>query len=434
MDVVVIGAGISGLTAGLRLLSQGHAVTVVEKSSEPGGLAAAVDLNGHRLDKYYRHIFRTDTPVLRLISELNLDSDLMWCSSKIGFFSKGTIYPFGTPMDLLRFSPVTLLDRLRFGLTVYALTRREDWSALEQVSAKEWITRWMGPSSYRVIWAPLLKLKFGRFCDEVSAAWIWGRIHPRARSRSGGNEQLGYLKGSYAALMDALAEKISRSGGEMRFSEEVLKVQPSGTKWSVETRKGMLTADAVIVAVPTPDLLRVLEGIPEERLAVHRSVEYLSVHCLLLELDKPLSDIYWLNIVDPGIRFAGVIEHTNFVPTSLYKGKHIVYLFQYLESTHPDFSMGPQETLKAYLPSLKSMFPRFSDSQILGIQLAKDLYATPVYARGYSQRKPPIETGLPGLIVANTSQIYPEDRNMSNGVALAEKAVEILASHKKGFR
>ena len=51
---------------------------------------------------------------------------------------------------------------------------------------------------------------------------------------------------------------------------------------------------------------------------------------LIVELDRKLSDIYWLNISDPEIKYGGVIEQTNFLSSSNYNDKHVVYFFNYL--------------------------------------------------------------------------------------------------------
>jgi len=423
MRITVIGGGISGLTISYRLARRGHEVVLVERDSEPGGLARGMDLGGYRLDRYYRHIFRTDEPILSLIREMGLEETLLWLPSQIGFYCDGKIYPFGTPVDLLRFSPLQLLDRIRFGLGVLYLSKRTDWKDLDVYSAKEWIVRWMGKSTYEVMWAPLLRLKFGDACEDVSAAWVWGRIHPRARSRSKGmkTEELGYMKGSFAVLMDVLAERTKSSGAEVRLGEEAREIRSLGEKWCVETDQETFSSDLVVCAVPNESFLQMAKELPEAYRVQMENIDYQAVTCLALELEKGLSDIYWLNVVDPDIRFAGVIEHTNFVPPSHYGGKHVVYLFQYLPADHPDFALDVQTTFQSYLPSLQKMFPHLSEGDILSMTLSKDRYATPVYARGYVSKKPTIQTPLPGIFLANTTQIYPEDRNMSNGVALAEE-------------
>ena len=48
--VVVVGAGLSGLSAALHLRGAGHEVTVVERQPHPGGLAGRLDLDGHLID------------------------------------------------------------------------------------------------------------------------------------------------------------------------------------------------------------------------------------------------------------------------------------------------------------------------------------------------------------------------------------------------
>ncbi|THA24072.1 phytoene desaturase [Streptomyces sp. RKND-216] len=48
--VVVVGAGLSGLSAALHLLGSGREVTVVERDAGPGGRAGRTDLGGFRLD------------------------------------------------------------------------------------------------------------------------------------------------------------------------------------------------------------------------------------------------------------------------------------------------------------------------------------------------------------------------------------------------
>ena len=48
--VLIIGAGMGGLAAALRLRHQGFQVTVVEKLSRPGGRSNIIEESGFRVD------------------------------------------------------------------------------------------------------------------------------------------------------------------------------------------------------------------------------------------------------------------------------------------------------------------------------------------------------------------------------------------------
>jgi hypothetical protein len=52
----------------------------------------------------------------------------------------------------------------------------------------------------------------------------------------------------------------------------------------------------------------------------------LGAHCLILALDRPLTDAYWVNLNDPGYPFMALVEHTNLIPASDYGGRHLVDL------------------------------------------------------------------------------------------------------------
>jgi protoporphyrinogen oxidase len=140
---------------------------------------------------------------------MGLGDRLSWRESKVGFFRGGRIYNFVTPGDLLRFSAVSPIDRVRLGLVGVYLRRQKNWRRYENVTAQEWIKKWAGRRNYDVVWGPLLRGKFGSRAGDVSMVWFWGKIFLRFASRGGGvsqKEKLGYLMGSFGLLNDALGE------------------------------------------------------------------------------------------------------------------------------------------------------------------------------------------------------------------------------------
>ena len=100
-------------------------------------------------------------------------------------------------------------------------------------------------------------------------------------------------------------------------------------------------------------------------------VDYLSAVLLILELDRPLTQKYWLNIApdpdtDGDMPFVGVIEHTNMIDKSLYGGKHIVYFSNYPDRNSELYQMEPEELLELFIPHLRKLNPDFDRSWVLG--------------------------------------------------------------------
>ena len=73
MRIAVLGAGVCGLVAALRLTEAGHACDVYERWPGLGGQAATIDVgDGHRLERYYHHLFSTDRHIAALYAELGM--------------------------------------------------------------------------------------------------------------------------------------------------------------------------------------------------------------------------------------------------------------------------------------------------------------------------------------------------------------------------
>ena len=428
---VVIGAGFSGLSAAFELARHGHAVTVLEADPEVGGLAGTFDVNGERLEKFYHHWFTNDRHVGDLVRELGEDDRIVYRPTRTGMYFANRIFRLSSPADVLRFTPLPFVDRVRLGILALRARAVTDWRALESETAEEWLIRLGGERVYRVVWQPLLEGKFGPFASEVSAVWFWNKLKLRGGSRGkSGAEMLAYYRGGFAALAERLALEVAVLGGEIKLSTPARGlVVEDGRVRGVETDDGVIDADTVIATPALPIIAdMVAPHAPDAWVQTLRAIEYLANVCVVLELDRSLSDTYWLNVNDPGFPFVGVIEHTNFEPASTYGGRHIVYLSKYLPESAELYRMNDQAVLDYCVPFLQRMFPAFDRAWIRGHHVWRARYSQPIVGKWYGRIVPASETPIRGLHLCTMAQVYPEDRGTNYAIRDGRRLGRELAS------
>jgi len=425
MRIAVLGGGPLGLTAAYRLARRGAAVTVIEKEGELGGLAAGVPIGdeGVYLEKFYHHLFRSDKDIQDLLTELGLGDKLLWLTQFTGTLYKGKIYStFAGVGDVLRFSPISLLSRLRLGAASAYLKAEPDYRRLRKSTAQQWIKRWMGQEAYDVVFGPLLESKFGSaYAAQVAAPWFWARVHYRSF-------QLGYLKGGFQQLYNRLGAEIGKAGGTIRLHTAVTRIAPQADgRIVVETAAGLETYDRVVSTLPTRLFLKLAEGLPAGYRKQYDWGNALGAHCAILALNQPLLDgVYWLNINDPGFPFLAAVEHTNMMPAGDYGGRHLLYLGNYLPMDHRYFRQSDAETVAEFLPHLKKLNPAFDESWVTEQWVFKAPYAQPVVTREYPAHIPPLTTPIPNLYLGNMFQVYPQDRGQNYSVRLANKLAAMI--------
>ena len=207
----MVGAGFSGLAAAYELVQRGFRPIVLEAESEVGGLAAAFQVDGARVERFYHHWFTNDQYVIELLRELGLEDRVLYKPTRTGMYFANQIYRLSTPLDVLRFPALPVSDRIRLGLTVLRARRVRNWREIDHLSAAEWLRRLGGDRAFRVVWEPLLRGKFGPHAEDVSAAWFWSKLRLRGGSRGArGEEQLAYFRGGFASLADELLDRITR--------------------------------------------------------------------------------------------------------------------------------------------------------------------------------------------------------------------------------
>lgn len=426
--VLIIGAGVAGLSAAYDLARAGYRVTVWEAAPQAGGLAAGFKAShwDWPLEKFYHHLFQSDHEIIRLAEEIGIGDDVFFRRPITSVWKNGRSYPFDSPLRVLMFPHLSLIDTARMGLVIAYLRFSRQWQKFERVTAHDWLLRAMGRRGYETVWEPLLVGKFGDHYREVNLAWFWARIHKRSPA-------LGYFRGGFQHFVDTLVRRVEELGGRVHLSQPAWRIQPLPEGGFRAQGEGAEWQGDVVIATVSPTVFqRLVPELPPAYLEKVRNLRYMGAVVMTLALKHRMTERdYWINLPKKeGFPFLAFVEHTNYMDREHYGGDYLVYLGDYLDPDHPYFEMSDQELLDTFLPVLPRFNPKFTPDWITGVWVHKATYAQPIVPLNYSQHIPDIVTPIRGLYYASMSQVYPWDRGTNYAVEIGRRVAKIVQLRK----
>lgn len=430
----VVGGGVAGLAAAHRLQQAGHEVQVFEASDDVGGLAAVYETAGDSIEKFYHHLSKSEETIVEVAEELGLGDRIEWRVGKNAYYVDGVVHPLDTAWEILAYPHLSLYDKFRLAMLTMEVDVRggvptfdtyDDLEAFEDVPIKQFLLDHTTRSVYENFWDPLLDAKFGSRKEDVSAAWLLGRVKFRGERDLLRGEILGYPDGGFAPFLDALVDAVGRENVTTGA-----RVTDLGTgegrveSLSVTTDEGTGThdVDGVVVAA-MPDVLEALTGYPCE-------IDFQGTVCSVWSMEESLTDTYWLNLADDA-PFGVFIEHTNFVPAERYGGEHLYYTASYVQDLDDDlWGLDDGAVERLWQDGIADLFPQFDPDSVNWVETARNPRTAPVYERGYldmvvpADLSEPVAEGVTYAGMASRAQ-YPE-RSLNGGIEAGFAAADVL--------
>ncbi|KIA64278.1 phytoene desaturase family protein [Nocardia vulneris] len=238
-DVIVVGAGLAGLTAATTLQLAGQQVRLIERADRVGGLCGSFTLDGYPFTIACNDFGHSLVDVL---TELGVHVDFAGPGSLVCTPGRTYRLPIGpaTVWPLIRELP----DIVRF---LRALRR-----SLE--------------SDHTVFVADLLRKVKGRTVADLIGIWCWAFGTPPSRFRSDkfaalfakdpgyGYDRMVVPVDGPQAIADALADRFIQLGGKLELSTDVLDIATGTDGKTVTTATGRYLAHQVISSQPRMDL------------------------------------------------------------------------------------------------------------------------------------------------------------------------------------
>ena len=447
-NIVVIGAGPAGLTAAYELLSKSkdeYSVTVLEGSSEIGGISRTVKYRGNRMDIGGHRFFSKDKDVtdwwenmmptqgkpsfddikLGRVKKLKAggpdpeETDRVMLVrnrvSRIYYKKKFFDYPVSMKMQTIK--------NMGFATTVSAgcsylgsCISKKPEDSLENF----YINRF-GRVLYSMFFEGYTEKLWGRHPREISADWGAQRVKGlsiRAVLKDmfskigGGNkerkvetsliEEFIYPKFGPGQLWETVAEEVKKLGGEIRMNSEVVKINTADGKInSLELADGStVEGDIFISSMPLKDLVGGMNDVPEDIGRIAAGLPYrdfVTVGLLVNKLNlknetdiKTLGNIVpdcWIYVQDTGVKLGRIQIFNNWSPYMVEKPEDTVWIgLEYFCNENDSFwNLSDDECIKMASKELVSMGVINSTGDILDSHRERVKKAYPAYFDTYSE-------------------------------------------------
>jgi protoporphyrinogen oxidase len=420
--VVVLGAGVAGLAAAYRLLKNNFQVTILEKENEIGGLAANYNIEWdgktYSFAKTYHHILQGDTTLLDLIKELGIWEKFHLGKAKTGFVYKNKVWGLSSPTEFLKF-PISFMDKIKLAKFIFYLSMKKNWDDAERVNSKEWISRKAGERNFEIIFDKLIRNKFNKPSEEISAAWFGTRF---ARESQSFLKKFGWFEGGgEPRVLNLLAEKIKEMGGIIKTGVIVKKIYEDSTvEYQEDGKTKKEKPDLILSTISTETFLGIAN--PSENLKKKfREIKYLGAICICVGFKKKLSKFYWLNVLD-NLPFKVIFSYDNLAKDVAPPGKSVVYLASYMSSEDPRLKKGDEDMFNEWMKKLELVFPGCS-KEYEWFKVVKFKFAEAIFDTKFEN--PPIKDGK--FYFAGIYRIFPKVRDVSVSLESGfETAEEIL--------
>ncbi|WP_280497703.1 FAD-dependent oxidoreductase [Nocardia asiatica] len=319
-DVLVIGAGPTGLAAAADCVRAGVVVTIVERTGTVGGLARSAEIAGFEVDPGGHRLLATTARQRRAWSELAEELGrvpLHRVGRRSGILSRGRVIAY--PVEWRQFAQVTPLGaRLR---AAASMARRRVRPLRDEDSLSAWVTNRYGDYLTDALMDPHARKVFGVEPTDIPAAWAAQRIAvpplrevlkaalPRPNRHPAPTEADHFLypEGGLGRLWSRFAESLA--GARLLFDSQPVAIGKANSgELSVDVLAPggpiTITARKVISTAPPEDLASCI-GLTSlsarlARRAIRRDLIVALVR--VSSLPRMWEDYQWLYTHDAGVR------------------------------------------------------------------------------------------------------------------------------------
>ena len=458
--IIILGGGLTGLSAGYVLTKAGLSVKVFESDSSVGGLSKTMIHNGFRFDLGGHRFFTKDRGLNNFVKEL-MGKELISVprKSKIYMRNKYFDYPL-KPLNAIFGLGISTTIEILFD---YAAEKIKNLIRKPQnISLEDWVVSNFGRKMFNIYFKEYSEKVWGIDCSMISAEWVAQRIRGLSLASAVKNaffklngkdvpslvDVFLYPQLGIGRISDRLKEDIEAGNNSVLTDSRVERINHSDFKVeSIEVKhlipprpplarggRGDLTVvygKEFISSIPITKLVKMLHPAPPENILTAASkLRFRDLVIVAVMINrKKATDQTWIYIPEQKIPFGRLHEPTNWSEKMAPEGKTIIVAEFFSFKGDVIWSKSDEELTAITVENLENM-GFIKKHEVIGSSIVRVPNAYPLFEVGYKERCDEIYeylgrfknlhiTGRSGMF-----RYYNMDHAIESGIKTAEKIIK----------
>ena len=399
-EVVIIGAGPAGLSAGYELCNSKKKVLVLEKKYQVGGLAETKVFGDYRYDIGPHRFFTKNEEVYNLFIKM-LGDDAVKVNRKTRILFKNSYFDYPlSPVNAL--FGLGMFESIQIGFS-YIFARIKSYLRLSRIeNFEDWVVDKFGRKLFNNFFKNYTEKVWGIDCKLIGKDWAAQRIKglslstaikfaifPNSKKRPKTLIDVFYYPRLGAGMLwEKFEEHLNANGVPVVKNSFVKNVQEMENKqvltYIEKNQEKIISSDHILFSNPLLDFIKFYKTtVPEKVISAVKNLEYrnhISVH---ITVDKKLFDDNWIYIHSPTLKMARIADFTNFSTEMSKEGEYPLTLEYFCFEEDKIWSQDNSEIIAFGLKELKSIFNE--EFSVIHSDVSRNPKAYPVIKTGYEK-------------------------------------------------
>ena len=453
-DVVIIGAGPAGLTAGYMLAKRGVPVTVLEADRQyVGGISRTVNYKGFCFDIGGHRFFSKSQQIEDLWSEL-LPDDMLERPRISRILYGGQLYSYPLkPVETL--GKLGVVESARCFASYLRARLRPDPNPR---SFQDWVTNQFGSRLFEIFFKTYTEKVWGMSCKEISADWaaqrirglsLWSAVREGLRRKRGRSDRqqviktlidtFRYPRKGPGMMWEACAEKIQSMGGRVMQGQRVVECsQHAGpARWRVvaeaaDGSRSTFDCEHVISSAPIRELAHGLKpALSDRALRAAGALKYRDfLTVALIAKDRRHLPDNWIYIHDPGVKVGRIQNYKSWSEEMVPDANFACYGLEYFCFENDGLWSSTDEQLKELAANELAAVGIADAADVVDGCVVRQKKAYPVYDDDYAANvdivRREMEETRPGLHLVGRNGMHKynnQDHAMMTAILTVENIV-----------